>query len=92
MTIEGKTIFDFTEDDKILYQFRSRFGFETNDEMKKYFNDIGDVGNSNMLMELSEMTNDSSLKSAVLDFRKKYSASQLKELNDNKSSYLITKL
>lgn len=92
MTVEGKTIFDFTEDEKILSQFRGRFGFKTNDEMKMYFKDIGDVGNSNMLMELSVMINDSSLKTAVLEFRKRYSDSQLKELNGNRSSYLITNL
>jgi len=67
--IEGKTIFDFTSDKKIIRHFIKKFKFKNEKELKDFLDDAGFRVNNNCLMELAHLTNNKELLDAVVYWR-----------------------
>lgn len=83
MTIEGKTIFDFTTDKKLIAKFIEYAGVNTEEELKSKIAKYGNAYNQNMLLKLAWLTNNKELASAVdSSIRKQVQ----KTCDDNKDS------
>ena len=67
--IEGKTIFDFTSDKKIIRHFVKKFEFKDEKELKDFLDKAGSLLNNNCLLELAYLTNNKGLLDAVVYWR-----------------------
>lgn len=70
MDIEGKTIFDFTSDKKVIKHFVDMLNFKDEKELKDFLDEAGIKANNNYLIELAHLTNNKELLEAVVKFKK----------------------
>ncbi|WP_407442736.1 hypothetical protein [Fibrobacter sp.] len=87
MSVEGKTIFDYTSDKKIINHFVEKFGFKTEKELKDFLKDAGQTANNNCLLEMAHLTNDSVLLDNVVKDQDKRSETICKDMR--KSNNII---
>lgn len=81
MKIEGKTVLDFTKDKKVINFFKEKFEVSTDEELKSFFVNLGEVGNVNCLLELAHLTGNKELLDSVVEYRNKENENICKEMN-----------
>jgi hypothetical protein len=67
--IEGKTIFDFTSDKKVINHFVNMLDLKDEKELKDFLDEAGIKANTNCLIELAHLTKNKELLDAVIKYK-----------------------